>query len=394
MLEHNINNCYALIVSGNKNNKIFKQCSSLKKNNDDYCGRHKVNKNNTLIRIDNYNEIINKYKNTHNLNKLDIIKFEDYLKNPSLDNLDLLSIFYTLNLNYPKENFNFLKSYELKRKLINFFERITYAQKYEHIYSKIQLKFKNNLNLKKRLKILNLQGPCYFNRDIINNQEDFYTLDYIDEIPDKFLFSFLDTNGFYYAYDIRSLKKLLLTNQKVITNPYSTNLLIKNVITRINRMINLLELKGENLEMNNDIKLSDEQKKKARILKIFGMIDMFGYQTNINWLYEMNIKDLKKLYRIMEDIWNYRSELSEYAKLEIIPTENSVALFYIPIEYVFKLNDSNAILDIVLTVFERLVSESENEATCSLGALYALTGIASICKDAGRVYPHLVQFDD
>ncbi len=401
MLEHNINNCYALIVSGNKSNKIFKQCSSLKKNSDEYCGRHKINKNNNLIRIDNYKEIIDKFKSSH---KLKIIKFDDYLNNQSLENVDLLSIFNTLNLNNPKENYNFLKSYELKRKLINFFERIKYAEKYEHIYRKIQIKIKNNFNLKKRLKILTLQGPCYFNREIINNQDDFYTLDSIDEIPNKFLFSFLDTNGFYYAYDIRSLKKLLATNSSSIfnskannnsvVNPYSTNLIIKNVITRINRMINILELKGENLEMNDDLILSNEQKKKARIIKIFGIIDMFGYQTNVNWLSEMNSKDLKKLYRMMEDIWNYRSDLSDYAKLEIIPSELTVPLFYIPVEYVLKLNDSAVILDIIMTVFERLVSESENEVNCSLGALYVLTGIASICKDAGKVYPHLIQIDD
>ena len=404
MLEHNINNCYALIISGNKNNKIFKQCSSLKKNNDDYCGRHKINKNNNLIRIDNYSEIINKlYKNDKNNRQLKFIKLDDYLFNKLLDNLDLLSVFYTLNVYYPKDNFNFLKDYELRKKLIDCFERILYAKKYEHIYRKIQIIFKNNYNLKKKIKILNLHGPCYFYKEIINNQEDFYTLDPINEIPNKFLFSFLDTNGFYYAYDIRSLKKLLSTSSRssssskssnLIVNPYSTNVIIQNVIIRIKRMINLLELKGENLEMNDDYVLSNDQKKKARIMKIFSIIDMFGYHTNINWLFDMNIKDLKRLYRIMEDIWNYRCDLSEYAKLEIIPSEQSVSLFYIPVDYVLKLNDSTVILDIILTVFERLVTESDNDVSCSLGALYVLTGLASISRDAGKVYPHLIQIDD
>ncbi len=402
MFEHNINNCYALIVSSNKNsdndsnNKhIFHQCSSLKKSGNDYCGRHIINKTNKRIRIDNYAEILSTfYKNNLNTTEqLKVIKFTDYLENNSLDNIDLIYVYNTLHMLLPNENFNFLKSNELKNKLIDYYKKINESKKYENIYRKIQLKFRDNYNLKKRLKILNLQGPCYFNKELINNQEDFYTLDPIIEIPDKFLFSFLDTNGFYYCYDIRSLKKLLSTNTKVIINPYSTNVIIPNVIMRIKRMIKLLESKKETLEMNDDINLTNEQKVKARIVKLFGMIDMFGYQTNINWLYNMNIRDLKKLYNIMEDFWNYRCDLTNYAKLEIIPTENSVPLFYIPVDYVYKLNNASIILEIILTVFERLVSESENEVNCSLGALYVLTGLASVCREAGNVYPHLVQID-
>jgi hypothetical protein len=399
MFEHNINNCYALIISAknsdSENKNIFHQCSSLKKLGNDYCGRHIINKTNKRIRIDNYDEILSTFykKNVNNTEQLKIIKFTDYLENSSLDNIDLIYVYNTLHMISPNKNFNFLKSDELKGKLIDYYKKIIESKKYENVYQKIQLKFRYKYNLKKRLKILNLQGPCYFNKELINNQEDFYTLDSINEVPNKFLFSFLDTNGFYYGYDIRSLKKLISTNKKVIINPYSTNMIIPNVIMRIKRMINLLELKGEKMEMNDDINLTNEQKVKSRIVRIFGIIDMFGYQTNINWLYNMNIKDLKKLYNIMEDIWNYRCDLTNYAKLEIIPTENSVPLFYIPIEYVYKLNNSSVILEIILTVFERLVSESDNEANCSLGALYVLTGLASICRDAGNVYPHLVQID-
>ena len=51
-------------------------------------------------------------------------------------------------------------------------------------------------------------------------------------------------------------------------------------------------------------------------------------------------------------------------------------------------------MDIILNVFERLVSDSEHLSSRSLGSLYVLTGMASISINAGIVYPDLIQSDD
>jgi hypothetical protein len=51
-------------------------------------------------------------------------------------------------------------------------------------------------------------------------------------------------------------------------------------------------------------------------MKVFNLIDNFGYQTNIDWITSMKLNELKKLYAIMEDIWNYRCNLSMESKLE------------------------------------------------------------------------------
>jgi hypothetical protein len=97
---------------------------------------------------------------------------------------------------------------------------------------------------------------------------------------------------------------------------------------------------------------------------------------------------------MMEDIWNYRCDLSNEAKMDIIPLENIVPLFYLSVDYVSSLSNYDTILSIILTVFERLVSDSEQLSSCSLGALYVLIGLASVSINAGIAYPDLIQSDE
>ena len=383
MLIHDQNKCYTLMIKSN----ILEQCQSLKKN-DDYCGRHTLNKTNKRIRIDDYQLIIDK-----NLKIPQIITFDDYMYNKTLNKIEIINIYYTLKSIYKQKNFNFVKPNDLKTKLVSYYDGFIKARKYLYIYRKIQIKYRQQKKLKKIL----LYGPCYFNKTLLNNLEDFYTLDNITDIPKEFYFSFLDKNGLYYGFDIRSLKILLsqpsnvnIYNKKnTIINPYSTNELIDDVISRINNLIIHLEKNGYILDIKTE--LTPEQKKRDSVMKIFNIIDQLGYQTNIDWLLCMNIKELKKFYQLLEDIWNYRCDLSEQSKKEIIPNENIDPLFKLDVEHVFNLRKYDDVMNINLKIIERLVSDSSNIGCRSLGALYVLTGLASISYQARNTYPDLVQ---
>ena len=287
--------------------------------------------------------------------------------------------------------------------MIYYYNNFIEASKYTHIYKKIQLKYRNKHNFKKIL----LYGPGYINRSIINNDTDFFTLENILEIPNQFFFSFLDKNGFYYGFDIRSLKKLLNYNNKnndnkifnigansEFINPYSTLPLINNVIKRVINLINKLEYDGCSLSIKNELELTPKQKMRNSIMKVFNMIDNFGYQTNIDWITSMKLNDLRKLYAIMEDIWNYRCNLSMESKLEIIPTEEVYPLFYFSVDYVYTIKNYNNVLDILLKVFERLLTESNQIACRSLGAIYIISGITFVSIEAANAYPDLILFDD
>jgi hypothetical protein len=386
MFKHDTDKCYTLLIKTNNNADIIQQCSSLKKDGE-YCGRHKLNKTNKRVRVDDYQEIINKKFITPSL-----INFEDFLENQTLNDISLINIFYTLKTYYPRNDFNYLKPDDLKSKLISYYDTLIKARKYTFIYKKIQIKYREKNKLHKLL----LHGPCYFDRNLLNNQEDFYTLDNMNEISNDFYFSFLDKNGLYYGFDIRSLKKLIYhsdkgNNNKII-NPYSTNELIDNVVTRIYKLINHLESRGCVLDIKSE--LTPKQKKRDSVIRVFNIIDLLGYQTNIDWLLNMSNKELKKFYHLLEDIWNYRCDLTQQAKREIIPDEDINPLFNISVDSVFNLRKYDDILDINLKIIERLVSESYDLGCRSLGALYVLTALATISYEAGNTYPHLVQMDD
>ncbi len=380
-IEYNPHKCKAVIF--NNKNKGLKQCTS---NCELYfCGKHKTDRR---INILDYQEIINKFS--------EIIK----PKIISNTNSSIFNIYYTLLKKYNLD-YNLQEPIVLKNKFIE-----CISSTFINIYQKIQLKYRLKRNIRKMI----LQGPCIIdsNKYLLNNDQDFFTLENIKDIPEQYFFSFLDTNGFYYGFDIRSLKQLIDNDKKnnknnknnsnnnkneEIINPYSTLKINSNVVARIVKFINYLENLGHTLIITNDIQLTPEQKKRESVMKIFSIIDQFGYQTDIEWILSMSINELKKLYCIMEDIWNYRSDLSYTSRLEIIPTENVIPLFYLSVEYIYRMNNYNQILDIILNVFERLLTESNNLATRTLGALYILTGLATISYDAANAYPDFVQND-
>ena len=47
---------------------------------------------------------------------------------------------------------------------------------------------------------------------------------------------------------------------------------------------------------------------KDKAHHIFHRIDLLGNYTDVNWFLDLNIYQLKTLYREAEDIWNYRAQ--------------------------------------------------------------------------------------
>ena len=66
-------------------------------------------------------------------------------------------------------------------------------------------------NLKNKIKERNLQkihGPTVNNRELCNNNEDFFTFEEIKDISQKY-FSYKDEKDIIWGFDIRSLTELL-----------------------------------------------------------------------------------------------------------------------------------------------------------------------------------------
>lgn len=378
MMHHDVKRCFALV---NKTGR-YQQCS-FKKKEGDYCGKH-LNKKGKRTRVDDYQKMIDILKIIPK-----IISFDDYLDNKALKDVRLVDVYFTLNKHYTNQQLSNMSQTKLKKKLKSFYNSILITRQNLPKIIILQKNIRKYHQLKKRIQNIINHGPCYYERELCNNQEDFYTLESVDKIPSKYFFSFLDKNGFYYGFDIRSLKELL-SNKEFPQNPYSTQLLIPQVIIRINTLIK--KLKEQNIQLNIETpSLTHEQTQREKVINVFSSMDLLGYQTNICWFIGLDINEQKNLYRLLEDIWNYRAELTEYEKIEIIPSERENPLFFKPVFEIMESEDYQEIFDINLSICDRLVSESHLLSCRSLGALYILTGLVSVSYEASMAYPDLVQ---
>ena len=216
------------------------------------------------------------------------------------------------------------------------------------------------------------------------NIEDFYTLDKLTDIEPIYFFSYVDHKNFRYGFDIRSLKKLMT---KSSINPYTRFDIPKNIIVKMNNKIKTLETMQINTTIEVPIYLSEKQRIKNKVIDLFEKIDslnILSFGSDINWFIKLNFNSLKKLYRAMEDIWNYRVQISMGEKCKIVPTNN---IFQYNINYIQNLlpENKNILKTIILDEMNKLVTwgiDIENKKTGSYYVLIALTEVSPECAES------------
>ena len=238
-----------------------------------------------------------------------------------------------------------------------------------------------------------IYGPGFSNKSVCKNTEDCFTLEQIEDIPDIYFFSIKDNYGSVFFFDIRTFKKLVDSKSN---NPYNREPFTDDVIE-------LYKLRCEFMEKNNISmifpedeeylkNLTPEDKIKNKLLDIFYEIDRLNViagGTRLEWFNTLNIIQLKKLYRVLEDIWNYQAELSNAKKLEIVPQNN---MFPNTVNYVFALTNKIHIQNIILNEMEKLVKGSPIEAHRHTGAYYVLISLTEISYQCAQDLPWLIQY--
>ena len=99
-----------------------------------------------------------------------------------------------------------------------------------------------------------------------------------------------------------SLKKLIDLNYD---NPYTTEKdKSQNIKDMVNQEIEKLSQSNENVSIQQEVINDRKMIIKQRITDLFSQIEISGYSC-VEWLLDLQIHKLKKLYRSLEDIWNY-----------------------------------------------------------------------------------------
>ena len=84
---------------------------------------------------------------------------------------------------------------------------------------------------------------------------------------------------------------------------------------------------------------------RQKITDLFSRIEYSGYSCNEEWLTSISVYYLKKLYRILEDIWNYRLQLTIQDKIRLCPPNG---INFNRFRYVINSNSKDDILEIIV----------------------------------------------
>tara|TARA_E500000178_G_scaffold147081_1_gene146744 strand:- start:3122 stop:3991 length:870 start_codon:yes stop_codon:yes gene_type:complete len=268
------------------------------------------------------------------------------------------------------------------------------AKKFIYLEDLKKTSKQNGLKIKslKKKQLLELLDN-YYNESIqkLVNNEDFYTLETLDSIDKDYLF-IIDDSGYKYGFDIRSFKKLIDGTKE---NPYNRNIFSSKIIDSYNKRCEDLKIKKKGILFDQDnINLTCEQLHKQKILNIFQKIDaldVIASGTRISWFNELNMNQLKKLYGVMEDVWNYRSQLTQEQKIKIVPDNN---LFLHSKEYIHLINDENkkSLENIILDNMDKLISSGITIDEKKTGCYYILISLSEVNVKVVEDCPWLIQY--
>lgn len=341
--------------------KISKQkCTNKSKKDSNFCGIHMKKKN---INNNDYNFFYN----------------VDYFN----DNL-LLNRFTLKNLKFTIKYLKLEKLIKLNQKkqvLYNQLKRFYNFYNNESKIIKIQSFFRG---FKTRI----MYGKGFIKRNKCVNNDDFLTLMDLKDIDTDYFYSYEDTKGFIYGFDIKSFDKLLSGS---LLNPYNREKIPDYVLRYVNIRVKYLKVLNISIEIEQ-IDLTFKQIHKNKIIQIFQKFDELGNYTNPLWFENLSFEQLKDLYYIAEDIWNYRAELDYNIKQKI--RHNGIA-FNISCDYIKSLpyNEINKmkIENIILNEFDKFVSEGNEHSDKVLGSLLMLTALVEVSQDASQSLDYLIQ---
>jgi hypothetical protein len=282
-----------------------------------------------------------------------------------------------------------------------------------------------------------LKGDGYKNRAVCTNDTDPCTLEPILEIADEFFFSYRDSKGHIYGFNIISLITLLKSAKK-IENPYTREVLNKSTLGRIIGLYKIIHLVfpracEENdapaitnqhvntinvTQRHNEVAMRNQNTRTEfimnqvntplyreivaklqdiracpvanRINELFIEIDQLGNYTQSSWFSNLERREYVRLYRCLYDIWNYRAHLQYSMKRNICIIGDP---FYGVLNMNTYYNDItiDGIREACLTVFENMIYCGVDVEYRKIGAFHALSALTLVSPPARLAMPWLYE---
>lgn len=246
------------------------------------------------------------------------------------------------------------------------------------------IKIQSNIRRKLLLRNIYLRGKGYLHRNLCNNNEDFFTYESKENIDNDYFISYTDKNNFTWCFDIRSINKLKEYNQG---NPYTRDTFPESFFKNVDELTIRLKNKNKRIDLNSEIIQERKNNIKHITVDLFSEIEICGYDCNINWFLDLNIILLKKLYKILEDIWNYRANLSQEAKNNIVPPNGII--FNKSMHYIDRLRNKRELQEIIINDVAKFKT-AVNHGDKVTGFMYFLMGLGHVSHQCYNTYPWLL----
>jgi hypothetical protein len=343
------------------------QCQNKKKINCNFCGKHLINSvlfNDTTLKNLNIINNVNIVKKILNVSELFNLIQDKKTLSISIIRKSIRSCYLKHFINTKLSKTNIIE--QLKKQIIK-----------ERFY------INNEDKIMKIQSIFRMYLKKY--RYICTNDVDVLTMNTKMEIESLYFYRFYNNlNNKYYAYDIRLLNKLIKSNYS--SCPYTFRDFRDDEKDKINKYISILENKNISIQIKNN--LNDDEIIENKCKELFYKINMLDNYTSHKWFFDLSPLDLIKLYISSEDIWNYRSLLSDSAKNKIIGNNY---IFNVSIHMLKKIKNINKLRNILIDTFDIMISNGIDINEKKLGAILVLSALVEISPEAANAMPHLVQ---
>ena len=145
------------------------------------------------------------------------------------------------------------------------------------------------------------------------------------------------------------------------------------------------ENKNFNIKIENS-ELSEEKKLELEVISTFQKIDQLNHITNPNWFLNLSRIRLIRFYKELIDIWNYRLQIENNIKRNIIQPHGK------PFPNVSFHNMSLfETRKFTIKIIDDFISLGTSENYKSLGAYYVLGGLTLVSQNAASSMPWLFE---
>lgn len=244
-------------------------------------------------------------------------------------------------------------------------------------------------------KLHRLQGPAFRSRKICTNDDDFFTMEDMAEIPVSQFFSYKDEDGFVYGFNLLSFYNLLIRDGDKPKNPYNRNEINNKIKENAKSVIKLSRMLKIPVEIHIKQDIIDPSKRlEMKILELFQLMNSYGNYANSEWLTGLSRNDNVKFARELADIWNYRAQLTNLKKIEICPPHGTPFLGtpYFTNTYINPNNiPDETLLKINVQIIENLIKSAVDIDNKTLGSFYVLSALTLVSQQARDAMPWLYE---